>query len=189
VTVASFVRVTADGFAALVAVAQGRAEELEPDVRGQAEAVAGELRAALDAVVAPRTVVDLERRGEYGTCWVGDAVGCLLVPEQPGWFRAFAFDHDELPVALLRAVGAVECARPPGDAVRYDAAELAGVLARGELDGFRAHWRAGDVEVIETAAGSWAVVPDGTAVELRPVDATWVYAAIADLVAGAPAHA
>ena len=111
------------------------------------------------------------------------------MPEQPGWFLAFASAHDELPVALLRAVGAAECARPPGDVVRYDATELAGLLARGELDGFRAHWRAGAVEVIETDAGSWAVVPDGTEVELHPVDASWVYAAMADLVASERAYA
>jgi hypothetical protein len=167
---ASCLRLTADGFAALVS--------------GEARELADELGPALDAVTAPRTVIDLERRGEHGTCWVGDESSFLLVPEQPGWFRAFAFAHDELPVALLRAVGAAESARPPGDAVRYSAVELAELLARGELDGFRAHWRAGDVEVIETDAGSWAVVPDGTDVELRPVDAAWVYGAVANLVEG-----
>jgi hypothetical protein len=172
--VASLVRVTADGFAALV--------------NGEARELADELGPALDAVRAPRTVIDLERRGEHGTCWVGDADAWLLVPEQPGWFVAFACGIDELPVALLRAVGAEECARPSGETVRYDAPELAGVLARGELENFRAHWRVGTVEIIETDGGSWAVVPDGSEVALHPVDATWVYAAIADLVAE-PAHA
>jgi hypothetical protein len=172
--VASLLRLTADGFAALV--------------KGDAPELAGELDPALDAVRAPRTVIDLERRGEHGTCWVGDADAWLLVPEQPGWFVAFACTLDELPVALLRAVGAAESPRPRGEVLRYGAPELAGVLARDELEGFRAHWRVGTVEVIETEAGSWSVVPDGSEVELHPVDATWIYGAIADLIAE-PAHA
>ena len=178
---ASVIQVTADGFPALVAAARGQ------DADAEVRELARELGPALDAVVAPRTVIDLERREEHATCWVGGDAACLLVPERPGWFRAFAFAPDELPVALLRAVGATESARPHGDVVRYEAAELAGLLARGQLDGFRAHWRASagaaSVEVIETSDGSWAVVPDGSHVELHPIDATWIYAAIVDLVA------
>ena len=82
---------------------------------------------------------------------------------------------------------------------------LAGALARAErgervappldaaINGFRAHWRATDgsasVEVIETAAGSWAIEPDGPEVQLHPVDAAWVFSAVVRLTEGVPAHA
>ena len=110
---ASVLRVTAEGFAALIAVTRGRAHELDDGAREQAQALADELGATLDAVSEPRTVLDLERGGFHATCWVGEQAACLLVPEQPGWFRFFALHPGELPVALLRAVGAQETAARP----------------------------------------------------------------------------
>jgi hypothetical protein len=181
------VRVTREGFAALVV--------------GEPERVPDELSDALEAVREPRAELVLERADAEATCWVGDDVACLLVPEPDGVFRAFSLDFDELPVALLRAVGAREAAPPAAPGVVVSPGELAAALARaarGEpaggrlgpvLDGFAAHWRIGDgersVEVIDTDAGCWAVEPSDGAVELRPVGAEWIAEATADLLSHA----
>ena len=193
-------RLTAAGFAALLA-GDARAAELEP---------------ALAAVREPRAELTLERAGAEARCWIGDDAACLLVPEDERVSRLFLFELDELPLALTRAVGATPAlaggdaadrdppARPAGEALEVAPGDLAAALAaaahgvRAEgplgdvLDGFRAHWRIADhhaaVEVIDTAAGPWAVVAGPDAVELRPVDGTWIAHAIADLArAGARA--
>jgi len=174
---ASAVRVTQEGFAALV--------------EGDAGA---ELGAAVDSVRAPRQVIELERAGARATCWVGDGIHLLLVPEQPGWFGAFVLDDRELPLALLRAVGAQEPAEIADAAIATDAGELAHALARAArgdegrdelgraLEGLRSHWRASDgetaVEVVETGSRAFAVEPDGDTVRLRPVDAAGIYDAM-----------
>jgi hypothetical protein len=181
------VRVTREQFAAMVV------RERVPD----------ELAAAVEAVREPRAELVLERAGSEATCWVGEDAACLLVPESSRVFRAFALDFDELPAALLRAVGAREAEPPDAAPVVVAPGELAAALARAErgapaegrlspvLDGFTAHWRIDDggkaVEVIDTAAGCWAVEPGGEAVELRPVGADWIARATADLVAVAHA--
>lgn len=178
------VRVTRERFAALVV--------------GRPEDVADELSPALDAVREPRVELTLERADAAATCWVGDEAACLLVPEPDGVFRAFSLDFDELPVALLRAVGARETRAPDGPDVVVSPGELAGGLARAErgesadeplahvLGGFAGHWRiaGGDraVEVIDTDAGSWAVAPAGPAVRLRPVDGGWITETMIDLL-------
>ena len=57
---------------------------------------------------------------------------------------------------------------------------------RRVLEGFAAHWRISDgeraVEVIDTAAGSWAVEPADAVVELRPVGGAWIAEATTDLL-------
>jgi hypothetical protein len=178
------VRVTREGFAGLLV--------------GRPADVADELSDALEAVREPRAELVLERADAEATCWVGDDAACLLVPEADGVFRAFSLDFDELPVALLRAVGAREAAPPDAARLEVTPGELAGGLARaarGEpaegrlgavLDGFAAHWRIGDgeraVEVIDTAAGCWAVEPTAAAVELRPVGGEWIAEATTELL-------
>ena len=177
-------RVTRESFAALVV--------------GQPERLADELSPALEAVRDPRAELVLERAGAEATCWVGDDAACLLVPEADGVFRAFSLDFDELPVALLRAVGARAARAPDGGEVTVPPGELAGALARvargepaGErlapvLDGFTGHWRIADgaraVEVIHTEGGCWAVEPTGEAVGLRPVDGAWIARAMTELL-------
>jgi hypothetical protein len=178
------VRVTREGFTALVV--------------GQPAHLADELSPALDAVREPRAELVLERADAEATCWVGDDAACLLVPEADGIFRAFSLDFDELPVALLRAVGAREAEAPDGPELVVRPGELAGALARasrgepaGEqlapvLDGFAGHWRIADgeraVEVIDTDDGCWAVEPTDGAVELRPVDGAWIADAMTELL-------
>jgi hypothetical protein len=182
---ATMIRVTRKSFAALVGGRQGR--------------VADELSEALDAVREPRAELVLERAGAEATCWIGEDAACLLVPESEGVFRAFSLDFEELPPALLRAVGARDAESPGGPELVVGAGELATALARAGrgqavegrlgrvLDGFAAHWRidagARALEVIDAAAGCWAVEPADAGVELRPVSGAWIAEAIADLPA------
>jgi hypothetical protein len=183
------VRLTAAGFAALLAGEDARAAELEP---------------ALAAAREPRAELTLERAGAGARCWLGDDAACLLVSEDERIWRLFSLDLDELPVALGRAVGARDGGPPAGAPLELTPGDLASALAAvgggdrpdgplgDRLDGFRAHWRIGDdraaVEVVDTEAGPWAVVPAAGTVELRPVDGGWIEEAIADLV-GAGARA
>jgi len=81
-------------------------------------------------------------------------------------------------------VGAGELATALARAAR--GAAVAGRLGQ-VLDGFAAHWRIGDgeraVEVIDTAAGCWAVEPADAGVELRPVGGAWIADATTELLA------
>jgi hypothetical protein len=183
------VGLTREGFAALVA--------------GRPQRLADELSDALAAVREPRAELILERGDAQATCWVGADAACLLAPAGDGRFSAFSLDFDELPPALLRAVGARRAAAPDGPEVVVSPGELAAALARAArrtpaggrldslLDGFAAHWRIGDgeraVEVIDTAAGCWAVAPADGAVELRPVGGDWIAEATVDLLRAARA--
>jgi hypothetical protein len=183
------VRVTREGFAALVA--------------GRSQRLSAELSDALAAVREPRAELVLERGDAQARCWVGADAACLLAPEGDDRYRVFSLGFDELPPALLRAVGARRAAPPGGPEIVVSPGELAGALARAArrrpaggrlgplLDGFAAHWRIGDgeraVEVIDTAAGCWAVAPADGAVELRPVGGDWIADATAELVGAARA--
>jgi hypothetical protein len=182
---ASAIRLTEPAFAALLAEGSD------------------ELRPAIEAVREPRRRLVLERAGATASCWIGEEVACLLVPEGTGWLRAFALDFDELPAALMRALGVSDARRPVAAPVSVSPGELATGLAaavRGEplrgrlrsvLDGLSSHWRVSDgraaVEVIATAAGSWAVAPKEPLVELRPVDGDWIARALDALLGGAHA--
>jgi hypothetical protein len=143
-----------------------------------------------------RRAIVVERDGERAVCEMGDGGAALLVPGG----EEIALEPADVPAALLRAVGARPLPAPEGGPVRAAPGDLALAVAtarRGDrpappldavLDGFAAHWRMTDghaaVEVVETGAGGWAVVPGDSDVELRPVAADWVLAAVRALVAG-----
>jgi hypothetical protein len=138
----------------------------------------------------------VERDGERAVCEVAEGGATLLVPGGDEMPLAL----EEVPAALLQAVGARPRGAPEGGPVRAAPGALAFAVAtarRGErpagslgpvLDEFAGHWRMTDghaaVEVIETGAGGWAVVPGDSVVELRPVGSEWVLAAVRALVAG-----
>jgi hypothetical protein len=167
---------------------------------------------ALQAVEAPICRMRLERGTRSGAVWATPAAVALLVPREgrlqlsslPPLFlpdalarlnelgprpriepaRAIALE----PGALATAVATRSAS---GAALDDEAAEL---LQR-TLDALREHWRiearwrpAKDspgvrvVEVIDTDAGMWSVIPDGGRVELWPTTPTKVFRELAGLL-------
>jgi hypothetical protein len=168
------------------------------------------LEPALQAVEYALCRMRLERGDRTGAVWASPAVCAILVPHD-GRLRLSSFPTLFLPDALARVndLGPrprIEPARTiaiaPGDLATAIAARSATGLPREDrellkatLDTLREHWRVEArwepspespgvrvVEVIDSDAGMWSVIPDGSRVELWPTTPTKVFRALGGLL-------
>jgi EspG family len=142
------------------------------------------LRGALRAIAAPRRRLVVERGDGIGRAWIGAAAAALALPADEGRLMLATVARERAAEAIAAACG-LDSSRPAatGDPIRLGAAELARRIAGPALTvpglaaPITAHWRvvAADrrpptaIEVLDTEAGAYALVPDGAQVELRPV--------------------
>ena len=170
------------------------------------------LKPALDAMRRPVCSLDLQRGDRRGAGWVDAQVAAMLLPEPDGRVKLVDVPTPFLPAALARMNELGPRPRiEPAVRLRFDVAELLELLARGRdprarpepeasavtrlLAGFREHWRAEArwppaqdsagrrvVEVIDTDAGLWLVVPDEPTVELWPATPTGVWLQLAGIL-------
>jgi hypothetical protein len=164
------------------------------------------LRPALDAIADPVCELALERGDRSGRGWVSRDVAVLLVPA-PG---ARVVLHQVPPVFLPDALARMNDVSPrprvtPAVRLCYAPGELAQLLAgtaepaedaaRELVRGLREHWRitaswdpapgspgVRALEVIDTDAGLWLVVPDDPSVELWPTTPTAVFRLLTGLL-------
>jgi hypothetical protein len=160
----------------------------------------------------PVCSLDLQRGDRRGAGWVDAQVAAMLLPEPDGRVKLVDVPTPFLPAALARMNELGPRPRiEPAVRLRFDVAELLELLARGRdprarpepeasavtrlLAGFREHWRAEArwppaqdsagrrvVEVIDTDAGLWLVVPDEPTVELWPATPTGVWLQLAGIL-------
>lgn len=184
--------------------AAGR-EELERAGALQSGAPHRELAPTLEAMATPVCEGTLERGSRRARLWVDARVAVLLMPEPDDRLRLATVPTPFLPAALARANDLGPRPRiEPATRLSFAPDELARLLAErdpaavatgddapalrtlvGEL---REHWRVEArwapspespgirvVEVIDTNAGLWLVVPDGPTVELWPTTPTLLF--------------
>jgi hypothetical protein len=167
---------------------------------------------ALAAVREPVCVLELQRGDRRGRGWVDERIAALLVPgpavhEVPPGFLpdALARMNDLSP--RPRVEPAVRLRYAPGELAQALAARDAEAVARsagGEeqsaaartlIRTLREHWRVESrwrpaqdspgvraVEVLDTDAGVWLVIPDGASVELWPSTPTTVFRLLCGLL-------
>jgi hypothetical protein len=170
------------------------------------------LEPALHAVEAPLCSMKLERGTRSGAVWATPTAVALLVPREgrvqlsslPPLFLpdALARLNDlgprpriEPARTIVLEPGALATAVATLSALGAGLDDEAAALLQRTLDGFREHWRIESrwqptkdspgvrvVEVIDTDAGMWSVVPDGRRVELWPTTPTKVFRALAGLL-------
>jgi hypothetical protein len=170
------------------------------------------LQPALEAMRSPVCALDLQRGDRRGAGWVDAQVAAMLLPEPDGRRKLVDVPTPFLPAALARMneLGPRPRAEP-AIRLRFETSELLELLARGRdtrdrpepdastvarlLAGLREHWRAEArwppardspgrrvVEVIDTDAGLWLVVPDEPTVELWPTTPTDVWTQLAGIL-------
>ncbi len=170
--------------------------------------------AAREAVDGALCRMRLERGDRVGAVWCSPAVCAIVVPRD-GKPEVSSFPTLFLPDARARVTDLGPRLRiEPARTIALSPGELAEAIAtrtsadellQSTLDGFREHWRIESrwtpspesagvrvVEVVDTDAGLWSVVPDGSTVELWPTTPTNVFRALAGLLPrdhemGAPA--
>ena len=170
------------------------------------------LRPALEAMRSPVCGLDLQRGDRRGSGWVDGQVAAMVLPEPDGRRKLVDVPTPFLPAALARMNELGPRPRiEPAVRLRFDVSELLELLARRRdtrhrpepegaavatlLSGLREHWRAEArwppardspgrrvVEVIDTEAGLWLVVPDEPTVELWPTTPTDVWMQLAGLL-------
>jgi hypothetical protein len=170
------------------------------------------LEPALQAVEQALCRMRLERGERTGAVWASPAVCAILVPQEgrlrlssfPTLFLpdALARVNDLGPRPRIEPARTIAIA--PGDlanAIATRSAAGAGLpedereLLQTTLDGLREHWRVEArwepspespgvrvVEVVDTDAGMWSVIPDGSRVELWPTTPTKVFRALGGLL-------
>jgi hypothetical protein len=170
------------------------------------------LQPALEAMRSPVCALDLQRGDRRGSGWVDAQVAAMLLPEPDGRLKLVDVPTPFLPAALARMNELGPRPRiEPAVRLRFEVPELLELLARGRdarsrpepdasavatlLAGLREHWRAEArwppapdspgrrvVEVIDTEAGLWLVVPDEPTVELWPATPTGVWTLLAGIL-------
>jgi hypothetical protein len=170
------------------------------------------LEPALQAVEQALCRMRLERGDRTGAVWASPAVCAILVPQAgrlrlssfPTLFLpdALARVNDLGPRPRIEPARTIAIA--PGDlatAIATRSAAGAGLaeedreLLQATLDVLREHWRVEArwepspespgvrvVEVVDTDAGMWSVIPDGRRVELWPTTPTKVFRALGGLL-------
>jgi hypothetical protein len=170
------------------------------------------LQGALRAVAEPHATLVLERGERRGFGWAGpDGVTALLLPLPDGRRRLITVRTQFVPDALARINDVAPRPRvEPAVRIRLSVPDLATVLATRDpagaatdepealaalLESLREHWRAEarwspaegspglrSLEVLDTAAGLWLVIPDDPSVELWPTTPTAVFRALCGLL-------
>ena len=163
------------------------------------------LVAALEATRDPVCTLGLERGDRHGRGWVSSRLAVLVVPAGDGRLALHQAPPAFLPELLARMNDVAPRPRvEPAVRVRYAAGELARVLAardapdepaRTLVRALREHWRVEvswdpapgspgvrALEVLDTEAGVWLVIPDGDAVELWPSTPTTVFRLLCGLL-------
>lgn len=170
-----------------------------------------ELREALAEAAEPVVRLALQRGDRAGEGWVGPGWAVVSLPAGAGR-RIVAAPTEFLPDALARLFELGPRPRPePAVRVRVNAGVLAASLAArdatavpgvGEraaferlVSGLRAHWRVEArwpparestglrvVEVLDSSAGAWLVIPDGADVELWPSTPSVVFRELCGLL-------
>jgi hypothetical protein len=203
---------TPDQVEALIALDGGAAPPSEHlEALTDAGAVTGDgphaaLRAALDAIRSPLCALGLERGERSGRGWVSPEVVALVVPAAEG--RVVL--HQVPPVFLPDALARMNDLGPrpriePAVRLHYTPGALAQILAGTDepaepaaqtlVRTLREHWRveaswepAQDspgvraLEVVDTDAGLWLVIPDLPSVELWPTTPTMVFRLLTGLL-------
>jgi hypothetical protein len=168
------------------------------------------LEPALQAVEHALCRMRLERGDRTGAVWASPAVCAILVPQE-GRLRLSSFPTLFLPDALARVNDLGPRPRiEPARAIAIAPGELATAIAtrsatglpqearelfQATLDTLREHWRVEArwepspespgvrvVEVVDSDAGMWSVIPDGSRVELWPTTPTKVFRALGGLL-------
>ena len=170
------------------------------------------LQPALEAMRSPVCALDLQRGDRRGSGWVDAQVAAMLLPEPDGRRKLVDVPTPFLPAALARMNELGPRPRVERAVrLRFEVPELLELLARRRdsrdrpepdasavaalLAGLREHWRAEArwppaqgsagrrvVEVIDTEAGLWLVVPDEPTVELWPTTPTDVWRQLAGIL-------
>jgi hypothetical protein len=164
------------------------------------------LRDALDAIRSPLCELGLERGERSGRGWVSAYVAVLLVPAPDGRVVLHQVPPAFLPDALARMNDLSPRPRvEPAVRLRYAPGALAQILAGAEeaaepaarmlADTLREHWRVEAswaparnspgvraLEVLDTGAGIWLVIPDDPSVELWPTTPTMVFRLLTGLL-------
>ena len=158
--------------------------ELDPEARALVDGAVVELR--------------LERGDRVGHAWSGPDGALLAYPLPDGTLRTLPVAPQLLVDALVRLNDVGPRPGPErSQRIVLSAGALAQALATRDaadtgleeiLDGLREHWRVAarwepaegalggrTIEVLDTEAGYWLVVPDGPRVELWPVSPTTVF--------------
>jgi hypothetical protein len=160
---------------------------------------------ALEAVRDPVCELGLERGDRRGRGWVSARLAVLVVPAGDGRLALHQAPPAFLPDVLARMNDVAP--RPRIEAagrLRYTAGELARILAardasdevaRTLVHELREHWRVEvswdpapgspgvrALEVLDTGAGVWLVIPDGDSVELWPSTPTTVFRLLTGLL-------
>jgi hypothetical protein len=170
------------------------------------------LQSSLDAVAAPRVVLILDRGDRRAYAWVGpDGHTAMVTPLADERRRLVSIRTQFVPDALVRVNALGPRPRvEPAVRIRLSVPDLAAALAardapaartdepealRALLASLREHWRVEArwdpadgspgvraVEVPDTDAGLWMVIPDDPSVELWPSTPTAVFRALCGLL-------
>jgi hypothetical protein len=174
------------------------------DLAGPDGSLPPALEAARNAAQGALCWMRLERGGREGAVWAAPGFAALAVPREGLW-QLSAIPVGYLPDALARLNDLGPRPRiEPAVTVSLDPGDLATALAtrsttepalQPTLDGLREHWRiesrwqpaegsAGirTLEVIDSDAGMWLVIPTDPTVELWPTTPTMVFRLIAGLL-------
>jgi hypothetical protein len=163
------------------------------------------LAAARSAASGALATMRLERGGREGAAWAASDGAAIAVPRPDGRWQLSAMPVLYLPEALARLNDVGPRRRiEPAVSITLSPGELASALAAREHDaepalaatlaGLREHWRIESrwepsegsagvrvLEVIDSDAGMWLVIPSDPTVELWPTTPTAVFRLITGL--------